>query len=232
MNNKTIKLNQEAEQQRFLVKVFGWMSLALILTGAVAYYTSQSPKLLQMVFSSWWSVLGITVIELLLVAFLVSMIEEMTAFQATIVFMVFSAINGFVLSGIFIVYTTASLVTCFFVTAGTFLSMSAFGYLTKMDLSKLGGFLFMALIGLILAGVTNMFLQNSTFDLVVSAIGVIVFTIFTAYDVQKIKETNVLGNEGTEEDQKEAIIRALSLYLDFINLFLYLLRFLGHSDDD
>lgn len=229
---KTIKLNYEGEQQRFLVKVFSWMSLALVLTGCVSYYTSLNQDLLQMVFRSWWSIGGIVVIELVLVATLVSLLEEMSSFQATVIFMVYAAINGFVLSAIFVVYTTASLVTCFFVTAGTFLAMAAYGYFTKRDLSGLGSFLFMALMGLIIAGVTNLLFRNETFDLIVSSIGVIVFTVFTAYDVQKIKESNIIGNEGTEEDHKEAIIGALTLYLDFINLFLYLLRFLGHKSDD
>jgi FtsH-binding integral membrane protein len=143
-------------------------------------------------------------------------------------FLLFSILNGVTLSAIFVVYTMSSIATTFFVTAGTFAAMAFIGYTTKKDLTKIGGILLMALIGLIIASVVNIFLKNSMMDIVISAIGVLIFVGLTAYDAQKIKEMMLdCGTEVNDFTQKLAVFGALSLYLDFINLFLYLLRFLG-----
>ena len=143
------------------------------------------------------------------------------------VFFLYAGLNGVTLAPLFLLYTTASLASTFFVTAGTFAAMSFYGYTTKKDLTSWGSFLFMGLIGIIIASVVNIFLQNSMLYWVISYAGVLIFIGLTAYDTQKIKEMNILGNEGTEEDTKEAIRGALKLYLDFINLFIMLLRIMG-----
>ena len=152
---------------------------------------------------------------------------QMSASQAMAVFFLYAGLNGITLAPLFLLYTTASLASTFFVTAGMFGAMSFYGYTTKKDLTSWGSFLFMGLIGIIIASVVNIFLQNSMLYWVISYAGVLIFIGLTAYDTQKIKEMNILGNEGTEEDTKEAIRGALKLYLDFINLFIMLLRIMG-----
>ena len=153
---------------------------------------------------------------------------QMSAAQATGVFMLYSALTGVTLSFVFLAYTAASLTSTFLVTAGTFGAMSFYGYMTKRDLTAMGSFLFMGLIGIIIASLVNFFLQSPMVYWLVTYAGVLIFVGLTAYDTQKIKEMNILGNEGTEEDTKEAVRGALTLYLDFINLFLMLLRVMGN----
>jgi FtsH-binding integral membrane protein len=165
--------------------------------------------------------------EFVLVAYLVGWIKKMTSLTATFIFILYSILNGFTLSIIFLVYTTDSIASTFFITAGTFAVMSIYGYFTKSDLTKLGNLLFMGLIGLIFASVFNMYCQNETLYWIETYAGILIFTGLIAYDTQKIKKLNIIGNEGTDEDKKEAIIGALTLYLDFINLFLRLLRIFG-----
>ena len=155
----------------------------------------------------------------------------MSANTATAVFIGYSALNGLTLAAIFMIYTATSIASTFLITAGTFAALSAFGYYTKRDLTKMGSLLYMALIGLIIASVVNMFLHSSTLQWITSVAGILIFTGLVAYDTQKIKAMNIIGNEGTDEDRKEAILGALTLYLDFINLFLYMLRFLGNRRD-
>jgi uncharacterized protein len=135
------------------------------------------------------------------------------------------------MASIFVLYTATSIASTFFVTAGTFGAMSMYGYFTKRDLTKMGSLLMMALIGLIIASVVNMFMASSTLYWITTYAGILIFVGLVAYDTQKIKEMNIIGNEGTDEDRKEAIMGALALYLDFINLFLYLLRLLGRRND-
>ncbi|MBR8537794.1 Bax inhibitor-1/YccA family protein [Carboxylicivirga sediminis] len=228
---QSISFTQEAaiaaEQQRFMTKVYGWMSFALIITGLVAMWTASTPQLIKLIFSNQFVFIGIIVLEFILVARLVSVIKRISAQMATMLFILYAFLNGITLSAIFIVFTEASIATTFYVTAGTFGIMSLYGYFTKSDLSRFGNLLFMALIGLILASVVNMFLNNEMLYWITTYVGVLLFVGLTAYDTQKIKKMNIIGNEGTEEDKKEAIIGALTLYLDFINLFLYLLRIFG-----
>jgi FtsH-binding integral membrane protein len=216
-----------AEQQRFMVKVYGWMSVGLILTGVVAWYTASSEALLGFIFGTKWMFFALIILELISVALLVSMINRMSANLATFVFFVYATLNGLTLSCIFIVYTTSSIASTFFITAGTFAVMSIYGYTTKSDLSKWGNLLFMGLIGLMIASVANWFMKSEMLHWIISFVGVITFVGLTAYDTQKIKNMNIIGNEGSDEDHKEAIMGALTLYLDFINLFLYLLRIFG-----
>ena len=147
--------------------------------------------------------------------------------RAAGLFYVYAILNGLTLSVVFLIYTKGSIATTFFVTAGTFAGMSAYGYITKRDLTSVGNFMMMGLFGLIIASVVNMFMRSEMIYWVTTYAGILIFVGLTAYDTQKIKELNVIGNAGTDEDHKEAIHGALILYLDFINLFLYLLRLLG-----
>ena len=216
-----------AETQRFMSKVYGWMSFALAITGFVAMYTASSPALLEMVFGNMWTLLGIILVEFAMVGALAGWVNRMSASTATMIFVLYSALNGVVLSGIFLVYTSESISSTFFITAGTFGAMSFYGYTTKTDLTKWRNILVMGVFGLIIASLVNQFMRSSMLSLITSCFGVLIFVGLTAYDTQKIKNMNIIGNEGTDEDKKEAIMGALTLYLDFINLFLYLLRLFG-----
>ncbi|MFC0184635.1 Bax inhibitor-1/YccA family protein [Pseudarcicella hirudinis] len=166
--------------------------------------------------------------ELGVVWWLTSRIQTMSATTATLWFFLYSVLNGATLSVIFFAFTAASISAVFFITAGTFMVMAAYGYYTEKDLTSWGNLLFMALIGLIISGIVNMFLKSDMFGMIISSIGVLVFVGLTAYDTQKIKEMHAEGINGTEDGKKYAILGALRLYLDFINLFLYMLRLLGN----
>lgn len=218
----------KAEQARFITKVYGWMSAALIVTAITAMYVASSENLKLAILGNNLVFYGCLFAEIGVVWWLSSRVQTLSANTATLWFFLYALLNGLTLSVIFLVYTASSISSTFFITAGMFAAMSAYGYLTKKDLTSWGSLLFMALIGLIIAGIVNIFWQNDMFGMIVSGIGVIIFTGLTAYDTQKIKEMNIIGNEGTDEDRKEAVMGALTLYLDFINLFLYLLRFLGN----
>jgi FtsH-binding integral membrane protein len=207
--------------------VYGWMSFALIITGLVAAYTASRPELLNLVFGNTWVLIAIVLLEFIAVAVLVSLLSKLNSWQATLIFILYSALNGLTLSGIFVVYTAESIEFTFYVTAGTFAAMTLYGYTTKNDLSGWGNFLSMGLVGLVISAIVGAFFDLSAFSWITSCFGVVIFVGLTAYDTQKIKAMNVIGNEGTDEDRKEAIMGALELYLDFINMFLYLLRLFG-----
>jgi uncharacterized protein len=225
---RTIPAEQVEELQRaFILKVFGWMTAGLMLTAVVSLFTVSTPALLEAIFSSRFVYLGLIFGQLGLVIFLSARIEKMTAVTATTVFLGYSALTGLTLSVIYLAYTAESLATTFFVSAGTFGLVSAFGYVTRRDLTGLGGFLTMGLIGLVLASLVNLFLGNSTIYWITTYIGILIFVGLTAYDTQKIKQMAALGFGGGEAEQKGAIMGALRLYLDFINLFLLLLRLTG-----
>ncbi|AEE48890.1 Bax inhibitor-1 family protein [Haliscomenobacter hydrossis] len=217
-----------AEQARFMTKVFGWMSVALAITGVVAYFVSNSPQILQFVFGNRFIFFGLLIGELLLVGYLSAAVMRMSADMATMVFLLYSVLNGLTLSFVFLIYTSTSIAGTFLITAGTFAAMSAYGYFTKNDLTKAGSLLFMALIGLVIASIVNIFLRSPLMYWIITYAGILIFVGLTAYDTQKIKNMNIIGNEGTEEDHKEAIMGALTLYLDFINLFIMLLRLFGN----
>ncbi len=219
--------DRQAETNRFFQKVFVWMSFALFISGLTAFGTALTPPIYELIFSNQIFFYGLLLIELALVFGLAFFIKSLSATMAKLMFVVYSFFTGLTLSVIFLIYTIESIGMVFFITAGMFGSMAAYGFFTKRDLTGIGQILIMGLIGLILASIVNIFLQNSAFDLILSVIGVIIFTGLTAYDVQKIKKKNIIGNEGTDEDSKEAIMGALHLYLDFVNLFLNLLRLFG-----
>jgi FtsH-binding integral membrane protein len=229
MNPNQMTFSQAEETQRYMVKVYGWMSLALVVTGFVALYTASSQALVEMIFGNRLTFYALIILEIVVVGALAGWISRMSAQLAIIIFLGYSALNGLTLAVIFLVYTTGSIASTFFVTAGTFGVMSIYGYTTKSDLSKWGNLLFMGLIGLIIASIVNLFMKSTMLYWITTYVGVVIFVGLTAYDTQKIKNSNIIGNEGTEEDSKEAIMGALTLYLDFINLFLYLLRIFGRK---
>lgn len=208
-------------------KVYTWMALALAITGITAYGVATSPALLTAIFTNKLLFYGLIIAELGIVFYTTARLAKLSLSTATLLFILFSVINGATLASVFVIYTMSSIATTFFVTAGTFGAMAFIGYTTKRDLTKMGGILMMALIGLIIAAVVNMFLHNSTFDLIVSGLGVLIFTGLTAWDSQAIKRMLLEQHDMSEGAQKVALLGSLSLYLDFINMFLYLLRFLG-----
>lgn len=228
--NKPAHISDEvasAETKRFFVKVYGWMSVALIITGLVAVWAASDTYTIQVLFGNQYVFIGLLLAEFLLVAFLAGWVMKMSAQTATLIFILYSLLNGLTFSVIFLVYTIDSIMITFFITAGTFAIMSLYGFITKTDLTTVGNLLIMALVGLIIASLINLFFQNEVLYWVITYAGVLIFVGLIAYDTQKIKKMNVIGNEGSEEDKKEAIIGALTLYLDFINLFLLLLRLFG-----
>ena len=217
----------------FIRSVYNWMAIGLALTGFIAYYVSQSPALIQMVFGNPLLMIVLVVAELGLVFSISGMITRMSAGTATSLFVLYSALNGVTLSFIFLVYTQTSIVSTFFICAATFVTCSVYGWSTKRDLTSMGGFLAMGLIGIIIASLVNMFIKSSAMNMIISYIGVIVFVGLTAYDTQKLKNmalTQPAALDGSVV-RKGAILGALSLYLDFINLFLMLLRIFGQSRD-
>jgi hypothetical protein len=216
-----------AEQTRFLVRVYNWMGAGLALTAVVAWYVSKSPAILNVVIGNKIVFFGIIIVELGLVFYLASRAMQMSAQRAMAVFLGYAALNGLVFSTIFIAYTQSTITSAFLVTSVMFGSMSIYGATTKKDLTSWGSFLFMGLVGIIIASVVNIFMQSSAMYWIITYAGVLIFTGLAAYDTQHILRNNILGNEGTEEDTKEAISGALRLYLDFINLFLMLLRIMG-----
>jgi FtsH-binding integral membrane protein len=187
-----------------------------------------TPAALYAIFSSKFMFFGLLIAEIVVVMAMTALINKMSFMVAALMMAAYSVLNGVTMSFIFVVYEMASIATTFFVTAGTFAAMAIVGYTTKKDLTKMGGILLMALIGLIIASVVNWFLQSETMSYVVSGIGVLVFTGLTAFDSQKIKEMLMQCDTVNDGTQKLALLGSLTLYLDFVNLFLYLLRFMGN----
>jgi len=219
------------ENRRFMIRVYNWMSAGLGLTGLVAWIVSNDPALMSLIFGNKILLFGLIIAEVGMVFWLASSVMGMSVMTAMSVFMAYSALNGFTLAAIFAIYTPTTISTAFVVTAGTFGVMSFIGYTTKRDLTNLGGFLMMGLIGVVIASLANFWFQSPAIHWAVTYIGLFVFIGLTAYDTQKIKEMNIIGNEGTAEDTKEAIRGALSLYLDFINMFLFILQIMGGKRD-
>ncbi len=214
-------------QNSLVRQVYGWMGLGLALTALMAMVTVSSPDLLRAIVGNRLMFYGLVIGELALVFILSGAVNRLSNTAATLLFLGYSTLNGLTLSVIFLVYTADSIASTFGVTAAMFGAMSLYGYLTRRDLTSWGSFLFMGLIGVVIASVVNLFLHSSSVSWVVSGLGVIVFTGLTAYDTWKIKELAAAGGEG----RKPAILGALTLYLDFINLFLLLLRFMGGRRD-
>jgi FtsH-binding integral membrane protein len=209
----------------YLLKVYNYMAAGLVLTGAVAYYGAASGFYASIVGTPiFWIILFA---PLALVLFLGFRIERISLGAAQISFWAYAGLVGLSLSGIFLVYTGESVARVFFISAGTFAATSLYGYTTRRDLSRFGSFLFMGLIGIVIAGLVNLFLKSSVLQLTISAVGVLVFVGLTAYDTQRIKALYVEGEDGVASGKK-AVMGALALYLDFLNLFLMLMQLLGN----
>lgn len=208
--------------------VYAWMAIALLITGATAYLTANTPILLGLVLGTKFAMWGLLIATFALVWHLSSALPRMSLKTATAMFIIYSVLNGLTMAAVFVVYTMTSIASVFLVTAGTFGVMSIYGYVTKTDLSRIGNICLMALFGVIIATVVNFFFENSFLELALSYVGILIFVGLTAYDTQKIKEIAMTHDMGaTDEGQKMAIMGALALYLDFINLFLYMLRIFG-----
>lgn len=213
-------------------KVYVWMTLALVITGFTAYGVATSPGLITAITTNRILFFGLIIGELALVMWVSAAINRLSLTTATMLFVLYSVLNGATLSVIFIAFTMSSITSVFFITAGTFAVMAFIGYVTKTDLTSLGKILFMALIGIIIATVVNVFLVKSgMLNLIISYVGVLVFVGLTAYDSQKIKNMLMMADDMDEGAQKMALMGSLTLYLDFINLFLYMLRIFGSSRD-
>ena len=208
-------------------KVYVWMTFALFITGMTAYYVATSQTLMTAILTNRVLFLGLIIAELVLVFGISAAINRLSLLAATILFILYSVINGATMSIIFLIYEFSSIATVFFISAGTFAAMAVIGYTTKKDLSTMGKIMYMGLIGLVIATVVNLFLKSPAMTMILSYIGVIVFVGLTAWDSQKIKKMLLEAPDVDEATQKVALLGALTLYLDFINLFLYLLRIFG-----
>ena len=208
-------------------KVYVWMAFALLITGMTAYYVATSPAILNAILTNKVLFWGLLIAELGLVFGVSAAINRLSLLTATLMFLLYSVINGATLSFIFLLYELSSIATVFFITAGTFGTMAVIGYTTKTDLSSMGKILFMALIGIIIATLVNLFIKSDGLTMILSYIGVLVFVGLTAWDSQKIKLMLQHATDVDEGTQKIALLGALTLYLDFVNLFIYLLRIFG-----
>jgi len=216
------------ETSQFLPKVYGWMTAGLALTAIVAALTLSSLQFMNLIFGNKLIFYGLIFGELGLVIALSAAINKISSTTATLLFLGYSALNGVTFASIFLLYTSSSIASTFFVAAGTFAAMSIFGTVTKRDLTSWGSFFFMGLVGIIIASVVNIFLQNEMIYWIISYVGVFVFVGLTAYDTQKLKRIGEAGFDNEESRKKASILGALTLYLDFINLFLMLLRVMGN----
>jgi len=219
----------DAGIQPFMAQVYGWMTCGLLLTAFVSWFAARTPAVLNLVFSNQITFFGLIIAQLALVFVISGMVNRLSGAMATGLFMLYSALTGLTLASIFIVYTSSSIAGTFVVAGGMFGAMTVYGYTTKRDLSSFGNLLFMALIGIVLASLVNIWLKSTALMWVVTYIGVVVFVGLTAYDTQKLKS---MGSQLSIDDKdgfrKYSIVGALTLYLDFINLFLMLLRIFGN----
>jgi uncharacterized protein len=211
---------------QFFNAVYAWMAAGLALTAVIAWWVSDQPALMAQIFRGPM-LIALIIVELALVFVISAATQKINATAATILFLLYSAINGLTLSVVFLIYTQASLASTFAVTAGTFAATSVYGYVTKRDLSSLGSILFMGLIGLVIASIVNIFWANSTLYWIITYAGVLIFVGLTAYDTQKLKQIAYQTTHNPALAARLSVNGALMLYLDFINLFLFLLRILG-----
>ena len=225
----TTQAQAQIQVNQFIRSVYNWMAAGLALTGIVALYVASSETLIQMIFSNQLLFFGLIIGELALVFYLSARIQKIQASTATGLFLLYSALNGLTLSFVFLIYTASSVASVFFICAATFGACSVYGMITQRDLTSMGGFMTMGLIGIVIASVVNMFIQSSGMSMIISYVGVIVFVGLTAYDTQKLKMMALSQPAGLDAGvvRKGTILGALTLYLDFINLFLMLLRILG-----
>ena len=211
-------------------KTYLWMSMALVITGLTAYVVATNAAISSYLFMHSQLIWVLFLAEIGLVVGLSAAIRKISLSTATLMFVAYAALNGITFSSLFYVYTMGSLASTFFITAGTFGAMSLVGFFTKTDLSSMGKILLMALIGLIIASVVNIFVASSGLEMLMTYLGVLIFVGLTAYDTQKIKQMFLMAPDASESTQKYAVLGALTLYLDFINLFLYLLKIFGRRE--
>ena len=229
-DSSTIALEKKKSAQMAVFhQVYIWMSLALFITGMTALIVSGNNDLTYSLLSNPVLFWGLIIAEFVLVYVLAGRIDRMSMQTATIVFIAYSIINGVTMSLLFLMYTSESIAATFFITAGTFGVMSLYGYMTKRDLSSWRSIFFMALIGIIIASITNIFLKSETIYWIITYVGVLIFVGLTAYDTQRTKEA-IMRSEVNETAYKIALIGALNLYLDFINLFIYILRIMNRRN--
>jgi FtsH-binding integral membrane protein len=213
--------------RKFLLNVYNWMAMGLALTGVVAYGIANSSAV-NVIAGNPVIYFGLFIVQLIVVMGLTFAINKIPPGVAIGAFFLYAALTGLTFSVLFLIYTGASIASTFFICAAMFTGVSAFGYMTKMDLSKFGAYFFMALIGLIVASVVNIFLKSDTMHWIISYAGVLIFVGLTAYDTQRIKKMSQTTDFDSEQGKKSAVMGALILYLDFINMFLFLLRILGN----
>ncbi|WP_187487927.1 Bax inhibitor-1 family protein [Duffyella gerundensis] len=228
-SNGSVASQAGAGLQTYMAQVYGWMTCGLLLTAFVAWFAARTPAVMELVFASRVTFFGLIIAQLALVFVLSGLVHKLSGATATALFMLYSALTGVTMASIFLVYTYSSIASTFVVTGGMFGVMSFYGYTTKRDLSRMGSLLFMALIGIVLASLVNIWLKSTPLMWAITYIGVLVFVGLTAYDTQKLKNIG----EGIDVDDREnlrrySILGALTLYLDFINLFLMLLRIFGN----
>jgi uncharacterized protein len=214
-------------QSAFMRQVYGWMAAALALTGGVALFVSGTPEIVELVVGNRLVFFALLLLEVFVVGYISARAFAMASGTVTGAFLAYSVLNGITLSIIFLVFTADSIASTFFVSAGTFGVMSVYGYFTRTNLSHWGNLLMMGVVGLIIASVVNLFWLNSLLYTITSFVGVILFVALTAYDTQKMKALAFVGINDEETDRKAAVLGALTLYLDFVNLFLFLLRIFG-----
>ena len=216
----------------YMRQVYQWMTVGLGVTTLVAWFVASTPAVQQVIFGNSLIMIGLIVAQFGLVIAISAAVQKMSGSTATGLFLLYSALTGATLSSIFVIYPIASITNAFLVTTGTFLAMTVYGTVTKRDLTAMGSFLFMGLIGIVIAMVVNIFLQSAMMDFIVSCLGVLIFTGLTAYDTQKLRQ---FGENAPLDDatalRRGAILGALTLYLDFINLFLMMLRLFGGNRD-
>ena len=215
--------------QTYMAQVYGWMTCGLLLTAFVSWFAANTPAVMQLVFANKFTFYGLIIAQLAVVFVLSGMVHKLSGAVATGLFMLYSALTGLTLASIFLLYTYSSIASTFVVTGGMFGVMSFWGYTTKRDLSRMGSILFMALIGILLASLVNFWLKSTALMWAVTYIGVLVFVGLTAYDTQKLKNIGEnIDVRDKENLRRHSIMGALTLYLDFINLFLMLLRIFGN----
>lgn len=217
-------IRKSSAVQTFMGTVYAWMAAGLLITGAVAYFTAHSPQMLRMLFSKSYTVWILFAVQIGLVFALSNMIHKIRPIMAALGFIIYSACMGLTLSVIFLVYTKSSIASVFFITALSFTALSIFGIVTKRNLNGLGSFMFMGLVGIVIASVVNIFMKSEMIYWIVSYLGVFIFAGLTAYDTQKLKEMSYELDGNNEMAMKLGILGALTLYLDFVNMFLFLLR--------
>lgn len=232
MENRALAGSQsQVTESAFIARVYLWMALGLTFSGIASAWLLSQPQLLKALFTNTWLLLGLVIVEVGLVIWLSAAAMRMSAAMATSVFLVYSFLNGLTLASIFVIYTSASIAQTFAITAGTFAFFSVYGITTKKDLTSVGSLAMMGLIGIILASVVNIFLKSSGLMWVTTFVGVAVFLALIAYDTQKLKTMHAMALRDPELEKRVAVLGALALYLDFINLFLLLLRIFGRGRD-